>query len=622
MRVFKGQGMENRYTFLQSYAPSSESNEVRELDVYFRGLNVYGADGYLSDGINFEITPDGTVRTASLPTLWQTLSGTVLTFFASGRYLFAVTKNESTGKCTLTRFDTESKTASKATADLGSDEWDGASRSLASYSKWTGGSDIVSGKYEDVLLIFPDKKSISLSGDWSEKAPEALARYDITRTVKTETVTTERTYNNGWTQNADGTYTLPAQADGENKSVDVQTESTFYDARSVDEPPEDILHPTRFSTSYATEDVHGSDGTISGKVLYVKETAVTVTETFESKAKTGAIPNAERITIHNTRLFGADKGKIFASGAGSYADYELDTATDFDENNAWYSATSGEAFTALTEYDGRVTAFKPQGLYQVYGSKNPFRVKEISKVGTSFGNTVCETESILYYAGETGLYGFGGSYPRNLSLDRLDMGIFSGGAACGGAYAGRYYFSRGTSYASGFTSKSGRGKHPIFVYDAHTGVWSVICFSGKAPAFFAATDKGLFVIASDGGIWKFSKDSRSGTEFYYTLPTKANLPSSRSNGAITANVKHLSHLQAVFRFRSVGKVSISILFDNGEERLCGGMERGIGTHPLYISVLPGDHIARQIKIEGQGDIELLSLEQIFKAGGVRYGQGS
>lgn len=609
--------MADKYIFLQSSAPKSEQSETREANTYFRGLDMFGSYGYLSDGINFEITPDGSVRTASLPKVYYTgLSGKVLSFFASGGYLYAVTRNAQSKQCVLTRIDTADKTVSSVVL---AENDDGKARDLALYNKWTGGSDIVSGEYEDVLLIYPDKKSISAAGVWASGVkPEAIARYDITRTVTTETVITEKTYNNGsWEQNDDGTYTFLAPPDGTKKDIDTKKEASFYGSQSIDAVPETITHPTSFSTVYTKEDVHGTDGSVTGTVLYVTETAVTVKETFSAKEVTNAIPNAERITVHNTRLFGMDGSKIFSSGAGSYSDYELDTAEDFDENNAWYSATSGGAFTALTTYDGRVTAFKMQGLYQLYNTKNPFRVKEISKVGTSFGDTVCETESVLYFTNETGVYAFNGSYPKSISLNRLDMSLFSGSTACGGGFNGSYYFWRDSGYAADFVKEGG---YPVFCYNSRTGAWNVICFSDSEPVRFAATDKALYILTEDSDIYECMTDGRRGTAWYYEFPAENNLPTSRSRGADTANVKVLSHVQGVFKFRSSGKVTVSVLFDNGNYRRVAEFERGVGTHPFYASVLPGDHVTRNIRIEGSGDVELISFEQIFKAGGMRYGQ--
>lgn len=597
--------MENKYYFLRSSVPDSEQNAARGTKVHFSGLDMYGTGG-VSAGVNFEITPDGTLRTASVPEKCAvSLGGKPLAVFSGSRYLYAVCFK--TGLvCNLVRFDTEEETVKTVSLSAGNDS--AKKRSLCLYNNWTGGSDIVSGEYEDVLLIFPDKKYIDALGEWGDKSLKALARYDITRTVKTETVVTQNTYNNGWKQNGDGAYTLPAKPDGTKRDIDTKSQSSFYGSQSTNKLPDTIVHPAEFSTTYVKEDVHGTDGSVTGTVLFVTETATTIKETFSAELIEEAIPNADRIVAYNTRLFGVDGNKIFASGAGSYSDYELDTADDFDENNAWYSATPGDAFTALTTFDGRVTAFKPQGLYQAYNTKNPFRIKEISKVGTSFGDTVSETENVLYYANENGIYAFGGSYPKNIALERLDMTCFKGSTATGGAYGGKYYFRRETDFDNKFKAA---GTKPVLVYDGHTGAWSVLSFATEELYYYGATEKALYAIDKTGSLWKHTAENRSGAKWYYELPVET---------GNTADVKKLTRIQAVFRFRSTGKVKVSVAFDNGNYAECGGLERASGVYPVYIPVISGDHVARRIRFEGSGDVELMTLEQIFKTGGTRYGQ--
>ena len=602
--------MDNKYYFLKSSAPDASNGTSRGAASRFSGLDMNGGSGSVAAGINFEITSEGTIRTASIPKKCNfSADGVPLGFLASGKYLY-IASYTGDFTSTLTRIMPDADKVNKKVIPLVSGSDNGTVRSLALYSKWTGGSDIVSGKYEDVLLIFPDKKSISAAGVWaSDTKPEAIARYDITRTVSTETVITERTYNNGtWQQNDDGTYVLPAKADGTKRDIDTKSQSSFYGSQSVDTLPKTVVHPTAFSTVYTKEEVHGTDGSVSGTVLYVTETAVTVKETFSAEEATDAIPEADKITVHNTRLFGADGSKIFASGAGSYSDYELDTAEDFDENNAWYSATAGDAFTALTVFDGRVTAFKPQGLYLLYNTKNPFRIKEISKVGTSFGDTVCETESILYYANETGIYAFNGSYPKNISLDRLDMARFTGTDAESGAFGGKYYFRRETDFDDAFAAA---GTKPVFVYDSHTGTWSIISFTTSELYYYGATEKALYALDGNGDLWRHESDNRSGVKWYYELPAEY---------GNTADVKKLMRIQAVFHFRSVGKVTVSAALDNGDYVKCGSLEHTSGRHAVYFPILSGDHVVRRLRFEGTGDVELTVLEQILGTGGIRYGQ--
>lgn len=105
-------------------------------------------------------------------------------------------------------------------------------------------------------------------------------------------------------------------------------------------------------------------------------------------------------------------------------------------------------------------------------------------------------------------------------------------------------------------------------------------FFGQQAGRFASTDKALYILTEDSDIYECVTDGRRGVAWYYEFPAENNLPTSSSRGADTANVKVLSHVQGVFKFRSSGKVTVSVLFDNGNYRRVAEFERGVGTHPF------------------------------------------
>lgn len=592
------------YAFLSSSAPNGGANESRSVTSRFTGIDLSEKDGSLTALQNMEITPSGTLRTSETPkTLPFGASGTPLCFFAHGGYLFLAV-NTGKNKVELIRFDENGNKESVVLSSSAS--LSGTLRSIVSYSSWTGESDIIGGSYEDVLLIFPDKKVIRTDGAWTSVSD--IARYDIYRTVTTKTLVTEKSYNSGWEQNEDGSYTLPPQPDGVKRELDTKEEVSLYCSQANDTLPEEIEHPAVVSTAYSKSDVYNMEGEKVGVTLFVTETKVTVTETFSAELCENAIPNAERVTVSGTRVFGVDGSKIFAGGVSSYADYELDTASSYDENGAWYCATAGDAFTALTVFDGRVTAFKPQGLYQLYNTKNPFRVREISKEGTSFPDTVCTSESALYFANASGIFSFTGAYPRNVSSGKIDMKRFYGKKACAGAFGGKYYFRRASDFDDAFLSA---GTKPIFIYDSGSGAWSIRNHTDTEIAFFASSAEALYAVLSDGTLISYAEGSRKKTPWFAELPVDC---------GDSADVKHLSRVQAVFRFRGNANVKISVALDNGDFLEIGTLEGGDGYHPFRCQITAGDHVVRRIRLEGQGDVELLRLEQFFRAGGIRYGE--
>lgn len=595
--------MKKKSTFLRSSVPQSEESISRGTLVSVSGLNMFGSSGFFSEGVNVEITSDGSLRTASVFDECDfNVDGTPLGALAADEYLYVVV-NVSGNNVDLIRIDAD---GNKNTVNLSNTSaLSDMRRSLALYNRWTGGSDIVSGEYEDVLLIYPDKVFISAKGAWKQAAD--ISRYNIIRTVTEKTLITEKSYANSWSQNTDGTYNLPTEADGISRDIDTKETIDFYCSQSVDTCPDTINRSPEISIVYTKQDVYNAEGLKTGETLFVTETEKTVTETFHAEAVEEAIPDAEHITIYNTRLFGINETKIFASGAGDYADYELDTATDIDETNAWYSATSGERFTFITTYDGRVTAFKPQGLYQVYNTQNPFRVKEISKEGTIYPNTVAETESTLFFTNETGVYSYSGSYPKNISREYIEQTKIVGDTACAGAFDGHYYVRCETAFDEAFDEA---GTKPLLCFDSHMGAWRVLNFSDEEIVLFASSPKALYALGEDGTVWKRKTDNRSGVHWYAVLPVDC---------GNTATPKKLIRLQGVFRFQGSGKVTLSYSLDNDDWIVGGTMKHTDGTHPIYCPILSGDHVVRSIRLEGQGDVELVALEQFFKEGGVRYG---
>ena len=607
--------VDNRY--LKSSAPAGGASASVSRITTFKGLCLHTTNdsGYVADGQNFEISPEGRLRTASIPELFKDTGKAPLALFAYGGYLYMLYEDSDNGRAYIVRYNEKDKSEKSFYYDV-SDDYSGALRSFAVYSDWTGGSDIINGEYEKKLVIFPDKKELPFTAS-SGASIKSLARYRITRKVTTKTETVAITYNSGWSQSENGDYIFTDEDDYDGKSVDVSTShsESFYGYQKTAEAPDDIDHPPRISVSYARQDVYSSDGSFSHTALIKTTVTVSEKETFSTKAETGAVPDASQVTAFNTRLFGVNGSKVFASAAGNIVDYELDTATDFDENNAWYCATDYADFTDLFAFDGRVTLLSPDGLYQLYGTKNPFRVREISAVGTSWRGAFGITENILFYTNKDGVYAFTGAYPENISESMLSKSIFSSAQkAIGAAGDGRYYLN--IYPYSAITSEYSGNNQPFFVFDSRTSAWLSLNFSDEANdgAFILSAygENGVYFATENGVIYRTSDNNRSGVNWF------AETPIDYDN---TASVKKLTTIQALFRFEESASASISVVFDDGKTAVCGTISKETGVHPLYCVVPFSDHIARKIRIDAVGNVELLSIEQKFTSGGVKHGAG-
>ena len=623
----------SEYAFLKATKPPVSKSVSRSAKVQWYGLNMnaHADTGFIVDGRNFYVTADGTLRAVDVPVLFDdSHTGTPLAFCGIDGKLFYVYKlpykedvNETYYNVDVVRYDDLIDASKIKSADLSNTvELSDDIRSLARYNVWTGGSDIVKGEYKPRLLVYPDKVWLSFDGTWSSVTP--IQRYKIMKKTTVKTRVSQKTYNTEigadrnpskkgeWKYNlSDGTYSYFNTPDGEGWYDESNTSEEVYGYADETYDIEASVPETKTDVTYSVEETGRPDNT-TFKMLTVETTTTTTTVAYEFITdKNAAVPGADFITPWNNRIFGVDGTKIFASAAGSYVDYDLDTATDFDGNNAWYSATqSGGNFTHICTYGGRPVAFKADMLYELYNDKNPFRIKEISRIGTFNGSSVCEVNSTLFYASKDGIYAYGGSYPRSVSdgfIDKakLDTGRFTGCVA--GSYDGKYLV-RVPMNEDTVISNEHSYKKPILAFDTATGTWSVLSVFDNDISYFAECDGKFFAVLDNGKIYHMNSGNKDRINWYFETPVI-------TEG--TADRKVLEKVQMLVKFHGGGSVKVSVKYDNGVYEQIGELEGSTGVHPLYCKVRKSDHAVRYIKFDCVGDVEILTFEQFLSQGGDR-----
>ena len=652
----------SEYAFLKATKPPVSKSVSRSAKVQWYGLNMnaHADSGYIVDGENFYVTADGTLRAVDVPyelKWWDQVANnnkpenykegdiTPLGFMGIDGKLFFVYNagndfiNSTATNVDIVRItdivkdeDDDSYTCDISHAELSNDDVSLAfsERSLARYNVWTGNSDVINGKYKPRLIIYPDEKRLPFFDGWTipnEEASQAqpIQRYKIVKTVATRRTIVQETYNDGWSYKEEtGEYDLPDSYDGRGISYDTSTEESVYGyADEKDDVPEGEKEKGETTVSYSVSKTMGSDGK-EFEMLTVETVTSVITTTYTAEAEGTAVPDADFITAHGNRIFGVNGTKIFASAAGSYVNYDLDTATDFDENNAWYSATqSGGDFTHICTYGGRPVAFKADMLYELYNSKNPYRPKEISKIGAFSGKSVHEVDSTLFYANKDGIYAYGGSYPYCISDAVIDRKKIAGGKfkyGVAGSHEGRYFIRE--PLVNENDKPVNENDKPVLVFDTATKTWSVTnVFKGEI-CYFAECDGGLYAALDDGKIYRMDTGNKADTVWYFETPVI-------TEG--TADRKVLEKIQLVAKFRTAGSVSVSVKYDNGEYKEIGKLEKCSDDEenfddegnfiecvlPLYCKIRKSDHVVRYIRFDCEGDVELLTFEQFLSQGGDR-----
>ena len=225
-----------------------------------------------------------------------------------------------------------------------------------------------------------------------------------------------------------------------------------------------------------------------------------ITESGFTAASLGqTYPEIKYATVYGSRLFGVDDNLVYASSYNDYADWDLDTADDVSDANAWVSmsqsnAKADGAFTGIWTYDNHVVLFKRDFTQLVYNNKNPFRIVDVTAYGAVSQRAIAEAEGVLYFASPDMVYAFTGGIPKAIG-EGLDITDYRD--ACLGSCRDCLYLS-----VSGM------------LYRYRDGVWSQVSLAVPIVQF-AENENGLYGLLSDGEIVLVDGDALSGEDGVY-----------------------------------------------------------------------------------------------------------
>lgn len=326
-------------------------------------------------------------------------------------------------------------------------------------------------------------------------------------------------------------------------------------------------------------------------------------------------PDIKYAAVHLSRLFGVGDDMVYASGFNDYTNWELDTADEYSENNAWCSQAQANTkansdFTGITVYQNHVVAFKKGYMHELYNTKNPFRIQDIYAEGTIDNRTVQEVDGQLIFVSGGGVKIYTGANPRDIGYS---LGIDKFTYAVSGTDGRNYYL-----YCDDGTAETTPENAKIFVYDTYTGEWSEQAAEkdgdGADVRFlgFAHNKNGLYTLSDTGVIYRLNTGNYNHSWCFETdLITNQ-----------TADIKHLKKLQMLCDLGDEASVKVYILYDNekfdenvSHLAFSGG---GGGTKAIRIKPRQTAHYGMKLHIEGYGYAKLYEAELMFEAGGDLY----
>lgn len=192
------------------------------------------------------------------------------------------------------------------------------------------------------------------------------------------------------------------------------------------------------------------------------------------------------------RIFGVQGINLYASALGLYDAWDTFAGENTD-SYATTASTNGD-FNALVSYQNHVVAFKPQKMYELYGSyPSQYSLQDVCEVGCLDYRSIAEVNNRLYFLGDQGVVmEYSGGLPRPIS-DSLNDKFVEGAGATDGK---KYYLS----------AKNAAGVWKLYVYDTWRGTW--LPEDDLSVMQFTAIDNVVYALAADGKIIKF----KSGAE--------------------------------------------------------------------------------------------------------------
>jgi len=305
----------------------------------------------------------------------------------------------------------------------------------------------------------------------------------------------------------------------------------------------------------------------------------------------GLVPEMDCVTVFNSRLFGVKDGRIYASAFNDYADFNLDTAEDYSEANAWMSETQSNpkaqnTFTAITVYDGHPVGFKADFMQQIYNTKNPFRITDIGEYGCASQKAFCQCLGALYFAASDGVYRYTGGYPQKIS-EKLIITDFSGAELA--AFGDEVYMNIGGM---------------IYTYAPRVGAWAAGEIFPKEYCCLVSCTDGVYIFG-DGGIYKL----RGGNGW---LPMRIKIDRIAAN---TSDNKFPSEVALLYRMKGEGSVRVAV--SNGVNTAQKSTDiPGMRALRLLLRSIGGD--IHSIEAETEGNTVICGLQYTYVKGGNTY----
>ncbi len=255
-------------------------------------------------------------------------------------------------------------------------------------------------------------------------------------------------------------------------------------------------------------------------------------------------PIFSAVTFYKGRVFGVSGGFVVGGEYNKYNGWRLDTSGSISSAHAWLAASgangrSGEDFSAIRVYMGRIAAFKPGFMHEVSGGSNPFYLSDIYSIGTKGKKSTAEAAGKLCFAAKNSLCVYSGAYPK---IFGSETGVKDYENAVLGSDENKLY-----AYAQG----------RIFVYDFAVGVWSSLTTPCDISFFMSVSDA-LFALSGNGDLYKIDTLDNYGEWSFETEDMTEN----------SLDIKRIQKIKVLFDIGSSAFMNVESIMSGGRGGVC------------------------------------------------------
>ena len=333
------------------------------------------------------------------------------------------------------------------------------------------------------------------------------------------------------------------------------------------------------------------------------------------------VPDMEYVVEHDNRLWGCHYGvdpdgktlnEIYASKQGDMKNWRVYQGTSMDSYTV--SIGSPGPWTGAIVYNGNPLFFKEGCVHKIYGTM-PSNYQAVQNVlhgvHRHAGGSLCQAGGYLMYLSSRGVEMYDGNMPTCVS-DQLNLRIKYPIVlnAVAGSDGSKYYLNIGDSELD----------TELLVYDIQRNVWHAESCDGRIVGFaycyggMAVEDvfeAGLYAQFRDGNIYRMDKNTPASTEAVEWMAESGIL------GWDMVDQKYITRYNIRAQMAQGASLKVKIQYDSeGEWETKLDMSNATeGTRTLLMPVYPRrcDHM--RLRLEGTGDVKIMSISRILSGGG-------